>query len=80
MRRELAASMGRVRLAPDRVAALAEDLRQTGERLRHCEGALLRLAIECGVSCEAFLETDWASSAGKIMPNGARPLPDAHSL
>jgi len=82
LRRELAASMGRIRLAPDRVAALAEDLRQTGERLRHCEGALLRLAIECGVSREAFLEqhggreleTGWLSRVGRLRGKGWKAL------
>ena len=82
LRRELAASMGRIRLAPDRVAALAEELRWTGERLRHCEGALLRLAIECGVSREAFLErhggreleTGWLSRVGRLRGKGWKAL------
>ena len=74
LRRELATSMGRVRLAADRVATLVAELRQSSEHLKRSEGALLRLAIECGVSREAFLEqhegreleTGWLSRVGRL--------------
>ena len=82
LRRELAASMDRVRLSPDRVAALVDDLKQTGERLRHCEVALLRLAIECGISRGAFLEqhegreleTGWLSRVCRLRAKGWQAL------
>ncbi|MDE0381203.1 MAG: RNA polymerase sigma factor RpoD [Rhodospirillales bacterium] len=82
LRREFAASMGRIRLAPDRIAALVEELRHTGERLRRFEGALLRQAVECGVSREAFLaqhegrelETGWLSRVGRLRGKGWKAL------
>ena len=85
LRRQLAASMGRIRLAPGRIAALVEELRQAGERLRRCEGALLRQAIECGVSREAFLErhegreleTGWLSRVGRLRGKGWKALASA---
>ena len=82
LRRNLAASMGGIRLAPNRIAALVDGLRQTDERLRCHEGALLRLAIECGVSREAFLgqhegrelETGWLSRVGRLRGKGWKVL------
>ena len=82
LRRELAATVDRVRLSPDRVTALTDDLNQTGERLRHCEVALLRLAIECGISRGAFLEqhegreleTGWLSRVRRLRAKGWQAL------
>ena len=59
-----------------------DDLKQTGERLRHCEVALLRLAIECGISRGAFLEqhegreleTGWLSRVCRLRAKGWQAL------
>ena len=56
LKRELAASMRNLRLTDARIEALADEVRDAGLRLRRCDGALLRLAVECGVSRGAFLE------------------------
>ena len=56
LERRLAASMGSLHLSDARIEALVDEVRDAGARLRRCEGALLRLAIECGVPREAFLE------------------------
>ena len=74
LRRDLVAFMGRVRLTPDRIEMLTEDLRQASERLRCHEGTLLHLAIECGVPRGAFLErhegreleAGWLSRVGRL--------------
>ena len=74
LRRDLVAFMGRVRLTPDRIEMLTEDLRQASERLRCHEGTLLHLALECGVPRGAFLEqhegreleTGWLSRVGRL--------------
>ncbi len=82
LRRALAVSMGRVRLSADRIETLADELRQASERLRRSEGTLLRLAIQCGVSREAFmeqhegreLETGWLSRVGRLRGAGWKEL------
>ena len=83
LRHKLATSMGRVRLAAaDRIATLVDELRQSSEHLKRSEGALLRLAIECGVSREAFLEqhegreleTGWLSRVGRLRGAGWKEL------
>ncbi len=80
--RALAASMERLRLSDARIAALVEDLRQAGERLRRHEVTLVQLAIECGISREAFLqqhegrelETGWLSRVGRLRGKGWKVL------
>ena len=82
LRRDLVALMGRLRLTPDRIEVLTEDLRQASERLRCHEGTLLHLALECGVSRETFLEqhegreleTGWLSHVGRLRGKGWRAL------
>ena len=82
LRRDLAASMRSLRLADAGVEALVGELRQPIERLRRCEGALLRLAADCGVSREAFLkqhegrelESAWLSRVGRLRGAGWKRL------
>ena len=78
LKRELAASMGSLYLTGARVESLAGELRDAGERLRRCEGALLRMAMECRIPREAFLgqhegrelETGWLSRVGRLRAEG----------
>ena len=79
---DLAASMRELRLTDDRMEALADELRELNRRLGRCEGALLRLATECGVSREAFLkqhegrelESAWLSRVGRLRGEGWKTL------
>ncbi|MCY4405877.1 MAG: sigma-70 family RNA polymerase sigma factor, partial [Rhodospirillaceae bacterium] len=74
LERDLAASMGSLRLTDARVEALVDEVRAADERLRRCEGALLRLATGCGVPHDAFqkqhegreLESSWLSRVGRL--------------
>ena len=80
--RDLAASMRELRLTDDRMEALADELRDHNRRLGRCEGALLRLATECGVSREAFLmqhegrelESAWPSRVSRLRGDGWKSL------
>ena len=82
LKRELAASMGNLHLTGARIEALAGELRDAGERLRRCEGALLRMAMECGIPRETFLdqhvgrelETGWLSRVGRLRAEGWKAL------
>ena len=82
LERQLAASMGSLRLTDARIEALVDEMRDAGERLRRCEGALLRLAAGCGVSREAFraqhegreLESAWLSRVGRLRSEGWQTL------
>ena len=82
LKRDLATSMGSLHLTGARIEALARELRDAGERLRRCEGALLRLAMECGISRETFLdqhvgrelETGWLSRVGRLRAEGWNSL------
>ena len=82
LERELAASMGSLRLTDARIEALVDEVRNAGERLRRCEGALLRLAAGCGVPREAFLtqhegrelESAWLSRVGRLRGEGWQTL------
>ena len=82
LKRDLAASMGSLHLTGARIEALARELRDAGERLRRCEGALLRLAMECGIPRETFLgqheghelETGWLSRVGRLRAEGWKSL------
>ena len=78
MERELAASMGSLRLTDARIEVLVDEVRAAAERLRRSEGALLRLATGCGVAREAFLaqhegrelESAWLSRVGRLCGEG----------
>ena len=82
LERELAATMGSLRLTDARIEALVNGMRTEAERLRRCEGALLRLAAGCGVPREAFLaqhegrelESAWLSRVGRLRGKGWRTL------
>ena len=82
LERGLAASMGSLRLTDARIEALVDEVRRSGERLRRCEGALLRLAAGCGVPREAFLaqhegrelESAWLSRVGRLRGEGWQTL------
>ena len=82
LERELAASTGSLRLTDARIESLVDELRSAGERLRHCEGALLRLAAGCGVPREAFLaqhegrelESAWLARVGRLRGEGWQTL------
>ena len=79
---DLAASMGSLHLTDARIEALVDEVRSAGERLRRCEGALLRLAVESGVSREAFmerhegreLESAWLARVGRLRGAGWKTL------
>ena len=76
--RDLAASMRSLRLTGGRIEALADEVRDAGQRLRRSESALLRLAVESGVSRKAFsmqheareLESGWLSRVGRLRGAG----------
>ena len=82
LRRDLAASMQSLRFTDARIETFVDELRQVGGRLRRCEGALLRLALQCGVSREAFLkqhaghelESAWLSRVGRLRGEGWKTL------
>ncbi|MCY4554953.1 MAG: RNA polymerase sigma factor RpoD [Chloroflexi bacterium] len=82
LERELAASMGSLRLIGARIEALVDEVRAAAERLRRCEGALLRLATGCGVAHDAFLEqhegreleSGWLSRVGRLHGEGWKAL------
>ena len=82
LERELAASMGSLRLTDTRIEALVDEVRAAGERLRRCESALLRLAAGCGVPREAFLtqhegrelESAWLPRVGRLRGEGWQTL------
>ena len=93
LERDLAASMRSLRLTEARIEALVDEVRAAGERLRRCEGALLRLATGCGVPHGAFLErhegreleSGWLSRVGRLRGEGwktlaARKRPEALAL
>ena len=80
--RDLAASMGSLRLTGARIEALVDEVRAVDERLHRCEGALLRLATGRGVPQEAFLEqhkgreleSSWLSRVGRLRGEGWKTL------
>ena len=82
LKRDLAASMQSLRFTDDRMEALADELRDLSRRLGRCEGALLRLATESGVSREEFLtqhegrelESAWLSRVGRLRGEGWKTL------
>ena len=80
--RDLAASMRSLRLTGGRIEALVDDVRDAGQRLRRSESALLRLAVESGVSRKAFsmqhegreLESSWLSRVTRLRGEGWKTL------
>ncbi|MCY4480911.1 MAG: hypothetical protein OXB97_13560, partial [Rhodospirillales bacterium] len=74
LERDLSASMASLRLTDVRIEALVDEIRAAAERLRRCEGALLRLATGCDVPHEAFLDqhqgreldSRWLSRVGRL--------------
>ncbi len=79
---DLAASMRSLRLTDARIEALVDEVRAADKRLLRCEGALLRLAIGCGIPHEAFLErhrgceleSAWLSRVGRLRGEGWKTL------
>ena len=79
---DLAASMQSLQFTDARIETLVDELRAVGGRLRHSEGALLRLALQCGVAREAFLkqhegrelESAWLSRVGRLRGEGWKTL------
>ena len=57
LKRDLAASMQRLHFTDACIETLVDELRGLNRRLGRCEGALLRLAADCGVARDAFLST-----------------------
>ena len=82
LERDVAASMGNLRLTDARIEALVDEIRDADERLRRCEGALLRLAAGCGIPREAFLqrhegrelESSWLSRVHRLPGEGWKTL------
>ena len=82
LKRDLAASMQSLRFTDARIETFVDELREVGDHLRRCDGALLRLALQCGVSREAFLkqhegrelETAWLSRVGRLRGEGWKTL------
>ena len=82
LERDLSASMASLRLTDVRIEALVDEIRAAAERLRRCEGALLRLATGCGVPREAFqkqhegreLESSWLARVGRLRGEGWKAL------
>ena len=82
LERDLAASMGSLRLTGARIEALVDEVRAADKRLRRCEGALLRQATGRGVPHKAFLEqhrgreleSSWLSRVGRLRGEGWKTL------
>jgi len=82
LERDVAASMGNLHLTDARIEALVDEIRDADERLRRCEGALLRLAAGCGIPREAFLErhegreleSSWLSRVHRLPGEGWKTL------
>ena len=82
LERDVAASMGNLRLTDACIEALVDEIRDADERLRRCEGALLRLAAGCGIPREAFLErhdrreleSSWLSRVHRLPGEGWKTL------
>ena len=82
LERAVAVSMGSLGLTDARIEAQVDEMRDAGERLRRCEGGLLRLAAGCGVPREAFLEqhegreleSAWLSRVGRLPGDGWKTL------
>ena len=82
LNRDLAASMQRLHFTDACIETLVDELRGLNRRLGRCEGALLRLAADCGVARDAFLthhegrelEAAWLSRVGRLRGEGWKTL------
>ena len=82
LNRDLAASIQRLHFTDACIETLVDELRDLNRRLGRCEGALLRLAADCGVAREAFLEhhegreleAAWLSRVGRLRGEGWKTL------
>ena len=82
LNRDLAAAMQRLQFTDACTETLVDELRSLNRRLGRCEGALLRLAADCGVGREAFiahhegreLEAAWLSRVGRLRGEGWKTL------
>ena len=82
LKRDLAASMQHLHFTDACIETLVDELRGLNRRLGRSEGALLRLAAECGVGREVFLkqhegrelESAWLSRVGRLRGEGWEPL------
>ncbi len=79
---DLAASMQRLHFTDACIETLVDELRDLNRRLGRSEGALLRLAADCGVGRDAFiahhegreLEAAWLSRVGRLRGEGWKTL------
>ncbi len=79
---DLAASMQRLHFTDAWIETLVDELRDLNRRLGRIEGALLRLAVRCGVARDAFLEhhegreleAAWLSRVGRLRGEGWKTL------
>ena len=82
LNRDLAASMQRLHFTDACIETLVDELRDLNRRLGRIEGALLRLAADCGVARDAFLthhegrelESAWLSRVGRLRGEGWKTL------
>ena len=82
LNRDLAASMQRLQFTDACIETLVDELRDLNRRLGRIEGALLRLAVRCGVARDAFLkhhedrelESAWLSRVGRLRGEGWKTL------
>ena len=82
LKRDLAASMQRLHFTDACIETLVDELRGLNRRLGRSEGALLRLAADCGVARDAFLkqhegrelESAWLSRVGRLRGEGWKTL------
>ena len=78
----LVASMQRLHFTDACIETLVDELRDLNRRLGRSEGALLRLAADCGVERDAFiahhesreLEAAWLSRVGRLRGEGWKTL------
>ena len=79
---DLAASMQRLHFTDACIETLVDELRDLSRRLGRIEGALFRLAADCGVARDAFLthhegrelESAWLSRVGRLRGEGWKTL------
>ena len=79
---DLASSMQRLHFTDACIETLVDELRDLNRRLGRSEGALLRLAADCGVERDAFiahhegreLEAAWLSRVGRLRGEGWKTL------
>ena len=82
LNRDLAASMQRLHFTDACIETLVDELRDLNGRLGRIEGALFRLAADCGVARDAFLthhegrelESAWLSRVGRLRGEGWKTL------